>query len=330
MLIVLQINPGIINCAAEFAFLSCRLIDYNEHMTNIPALEFTNLTKRYPGKLALDRLSLTVQPGEIFGYLGPNGAGKSTTIRLLLDLIRPTSGSARILGMDTQRQSVTIKRYVGNLPAEVRLWDHLTGAQVLQYLCGLRPGGDWHYACALAERLNLDLSVHVRDYSTGNRRKLGLIQALVHRPALLILDEPTTGLDPLMQQTFYELMRELRSEGRTVFLSSHVLSEVESICDRVGILREGRLQAVERITELRRVRYRWVFLRTDLTPHPIDWGRLPGVDEVMPVTGGVRMRVTGSLDPIIKQAAQITVHDMRIEEPGLEDIFLTYYGDANG
>ena len=220
-------------------------------------LETINLTKHYPGKLALDHLNLAVQQGEIFGYLGPNGAGKSTTIRLLLDLIRPTEGQAQILGMDTRRHSVAIKRHVGNLPAEVRLWDHLTGVQVLRYLCGLRPGCDWDYACSLAERLQLDLSTLVSDYSTGNRRKLGLIQALMHRPALLILDEPTTGLDPLVQQTFYDLMREIRNEGRTVFLSSHVLSEVETICDRVGILRveredlharvarEGRAEAVD-------------------------------------------------------------------------------------
>lgn len=293
-------------------------------------IETTNLTKRYPGKLALDHLNLSVQKGEIFGYLGPNGAGKSTTIRLLLDLIRPTTGSARLLGMDTRRQSVAIKHHVGNLPGEALLWDHLTGEQVLRYLCRLRPGCDWHYANQLAERLHLDLSIRTRDYSTGNRRKLGLIQALMHRPALLILDEPTSGLDPLMQQTFYELMREIRSDGRTVFLSSHVLSEVEAICDRVGILRDGRLQAVERISDLTRVHYRWVTLYAD---HALDhavWSALPGVSEVALIAGGIRMRAAGSLDAIVKQAAQITVQDMRIEEPGLEDIFLTYYGDTNG
>ncbi|MAS36492.1 MAG: ABC transporter [Anaerolineaceae bacterium] len=293
-------------------------------------LETINLTKHYPGKLALDHLNLAVQQGEIFGYLGPNGAGKSTTIRLLLDLIRPTEGQAQILGMDTRRHSVAIKRHVGNLPAEVRLWDHLTGVQVLRYLCGLRPGCDWDYACSLAERLQLDLSTLVSDYSTGNRRKLGLIQALMHRPALLILDEPTTGLDPLVQQTFYDLMREIRNEGRTVFLSSHVLSEVETICDRVGILREGRLQAIERIANLKQVHYRWIMLRTTSPFNAADWTALPGVSDVKAVTGGIRMRVTGSLDPLFKQAAQITVQDIRIDEPGLEDIFLTYYGDQHG
>jgi ABC-2 type transport system ATP-binding protein len=292
-------------------------------------IETTELTKRYPGKLALDHLNLSVHKGEIFGYLGPNGAGKSTTIRLLLDLIRPTEGSARLLGMDTRRQSVAIKRHIGNLPSEAQLWDHLTGEQVLRYLCNLRPGCDWNYANQLAERLYLDLTIRTRDYSTGNRRKLGLIQALMHRPALLILDEPTSGLDPLMQQTFYELMREIRADGRTVFLSSHVLSEVEAICDRVGILREGRLQAVERITDLTRVHYRWVTLYSDRAFDRAEWSALPGVSDVSLVAGGIRMRAAGSLDAIVKQAAQITVQDMRIEEPGLEDIFLTYYGETH-
>src|SRR5690606_35577391 len=161
----------------------------------------------------------------------------------------------------------------------------------------------------------LDLTIRTRDYSTGNRRKLGLIQALMHRPALLILDEPTSGLDPLMQQTFYELMREIRADGRTVFLSSHVLSEVEAICDRVGILREGRLQAVERITDLTRVHYRWVTLYSAQAFDRAEWSALPGVSDVSLVAGGIRMRAAGSLDAIVKQAAQITVQDMRIEEP---------------
>lgn len=296
-------------------------------MTSAPALETTDLTKRYPGKLALDSLSLTVFRGEVFGYLGPNGAGKSTTIRLLLDLIRPTAGSARILGMDSRRESVNIKRFVGNLPGEVRLWDHLTGLQVIEYLCGLRPGSDRRYALELAERLSLDVTMRVREYSTGNKRKLGLIQALMHRPPLLILDEPTTGLDPLNQQIFHALMREVRDEGRTVFLSSHVLSEVDSICDRVGILRDGRLQAVERVDHLKQVQYRWLTLYTAEALAAADWSMIPGVSDVSLLPTGIRMRVAGSLDPVVKRAAQFAVRDMRIEEPSLEDIFLAYYGD---
>lgn len=295
-------------------------------MTSAPALETTDLTKRYPGKLALDRLNLTVFRGEIFGFLGPNGAGKSTTIRLLLDLIRPTAGSARVLGMDSRRESVKIKRFIGNLPGEVQLWEHLTGLQIIEYLCGLRPGCNWRYALELAERLSLDVSVHVRDYSTGNKRKLGLVQALMHRPPLLILDEPTTGLDPLNQQIFHELMCEVREEGRTVFLSSHVLSEVDSTCDRVGILRDGVLQDVERVDHLKQVQYRWVTLVTDEVLTAADWSMIPGVSQVSLLPTGIRMQVAGSLDPVIKQAAHLMVQDMRIEEPSLEDIFLAYYG----
>ncbi len=291
-------------------------------------LETINLTKQYPGKRALDHLNLTVYQGEIFGYLGPNGAGKSTTIRLLLDLIRPTAGRARVLGMDTRRESVKIKRYVGNLPAEVQLWDHLTGLQVLQYLCGLRPGCDLTYALQLAERLLLNLDQHVRDYSTGNKRKLGLVQSLMHRPPLLILDEPTTGLDPLVQQIFSDLMQEIRNEGRTVFLSSHVLSEVDSICDRVGILRDGKLEAVERINKLKQVQYRWVTLVTATAGNRADWEGLPGVSAVVAQDDGLRLRVSGSLDAVIKQAAHFTIDDLRVEEPSLEEIFLAYYGST--
>jgi len=292
-------------------------------------VETHNLSKRYPRKLALDNLSLSVHQGEIFGYLGPNGAGKSTTIRLLLDLIRPSAGSARILGLDVQRDSVEIKRYIGNLPAELRLWEQLTGVQVLHYLCGLRPGCDMNYAQELAERLDLNLRVRVGDYSTGNRRKLGLVQALMHRPALLILDEPTTGLDPLVQQTFYELMREIRDEGRSVFLSSHTLPEVDEICDRVGILRDGRLQAVEQIARLKLVQYRWLTLVTKAEPPLVDWEALPCFSHVSRVTQGMQMRVTGSMDPVIKMAAQHQIDDLRIQEPTLEEIFLTYYGTAD-
>lgn len=296
-------------------------------MSTEPILETTNLSKRYASKLALNALNLTVRRGEIFGYLGPNGAGKSTTIRLLLDLIRPTAGSARILGLDTGRDSVQIKRYVGNLPGEVRFWEHLTGLQVIQYVCGLRPGCDMAYALELAERFSLNLNGRMRDYSTGNKRKIGLIQALMHRPPLLILDEPTTGLDPLMQQIFNELMLEIRDEGRTVFLSSHVLSEVDSICDRVGILRHGTLQAVEKVSDIKRVQYRQITIYTDDSMNLVEWSALPGVTEVTFLTGGVQLCVTGPLDPVIKQAALLNVHDMHIEEPRLEDVFLAYYGN---
>ncbi len=295
-------------------------------------LEAMNLTKRYPGtrkqrgKLALDHLNLTVNQGEIFGFLGPNGAGKTTTIRLILDLIRPTDGRVSVMGMDAHRNSTTIKRQVGNLPSEARLWDHMTGGQVVRYLCGLRPGCDYTYALTLAERLNLNLNLHVRNYSTGNKRKLGIVQALMHRPQLLILDEPTMGLDPLVSHTFNELLLEARDEGRTVFLSSHQLTEVEQVCDRVGILRDGKLQAVERITDLKRVFYRWVTIYTHSPLDPAEWSGLEGVTNAMLQPNGIRLCVSGALDPVIKLAARYPVDNVSVEEPTLEDIFLAFYG----
>ncbi len=298
-------------------------------------LQTVNLTKRYPGsyrkpgRLALDNLNLSVHRGEIFGYLGPNGAGKTTTIRLLLDLIRATSGSASVLGLDAHADSVAIKRSVGNLPGELRLWDHMTGLDVLRYFSTLRPGCNFDYAITLSERLRLDLNIRVRSYSTGNKRKLGIIQALMHKPALLILDEPTMGLDPLMAATFNQLLIEARDEGRTVFLSSHVLSEVEHICDRVAVLRDGALQAVERISDLKHAMIRWITIYASAPLDAAEWDALPGVSDVTLLPNGIRLRATGTLDPVIKLAARYSIRDMHIQEPTLEDFFMAFYGKVS-
>ena len=285
------------------------------------------LTKHYGSLHALSDLDLEVHRGEIFGYLGPNGAGKTTTIRLLLDLIRPTSGHAHIFGMDVNRESVAVRARIGNLPGELALWNHMTGWELVDYLGGLRGGVDRRYVGELAERLDMDMTRRVKACSSGMKRKLGLIQALMHKPELLILDEPTNGLDPLVQQTFYTLMREVSREGRTVFMSSHNLPEVEHICDRVGILRSGRLEAVERIGDLKKVYFRWMTLRIDGETHPEAFEALDGVSEVSAHNGTLRFRISGELDPIIKLAAQHHVVDMAYEEPTLETIFLEYYGD---
>jgi len=306
-------------------------------MSTNAVLQIQDLTKRYPaasngeGKLALDRLNLTVYRGEIFGYLGPNGAGKTTTIRLLLDLIRPTSGSANILGLDAQKQSVNVKRFLGNLPSELTLWEHMTGTQIIHYLAGLRPGCDTRYAMQLAERLDLHLNQRVGSYSTGNRRKLGIVQALMHKPPFLILDEPTNGLDPLVRQTFNQMLEEVRDEGRTVFLSSHVLSEVEQICDRVGVLRDGVLQAVEGVHDLKQAYYRWVTIRTTETSvfNQAEWSALDGVEDVRITPGQVRLRVCGRMDAVVKLAARYPVDDLKVEEPSLEHFFMTFY-DSSG
>lgn len=289
-------------------------------------IQTTNLTKIYSGDIrALDNLSLSVRQGEIFGYLGPNGAGKTTTIRLLLDFIRPTSGSASLLGLDTRRDTIAIKQRVGYLPGELNLWDRQTARQIVHFIGSARGGYDANYVAALAKRLEFDLDKKVRSYSTGNKRKLGLILALMNKPDLLILDEPSSGLDPLMQHTFYQLMQEARAEGKTVFLSSHILSEVQTICDRVGILRSGKLEAVQRVDELTRADFRHVTLRLRDSIDPSLLASVPGVSSVSVNDRVVQLQISGDFDPLLRALSSNYVADIDIQEPTLEEIFLKYY-----
>lgn len=286
-----------------------------------------HLTKVYTGSTrALDSLSLDVQRGEIFGYLGPNGAGKTTTIRLLLDFIRPTSGSAKILGMDARGDSVAIKQRIGYLPGELNLWDKQTAQQIIQFVGAARGGYDQRYVRELAERLQFDLTKKVRSYSTGNKRKLGLILALMNKPDLLILDEPSTGLDPLMQQTFYQLMQDVRAEGRTVFLSSHILSEVQAICDRVAILRSGKLEAVQRVADLTHTDFRHVTLRFREPVGAEIVRGVPGVSGVSADGRTLHLQLMGDFDPLLRAINGQYVEDMEVVEPSLEEVFLKYYG----
>ena len=220
----------------------------------LAAIRTSSLTKDYGRGRGLFELDLQVAQQEVFGYLGPNGAGKTTTIRVLMGLIRPTAGSAYIFGLDCVRDAVDVKRKVGYLPGDVPQFGSLRGSEVVAYLGGMRGGVDRKVVRALCERFDLDLSRRFREYSSGNKQKLAIVLAFMHRPDLLILDEPTSGLDPLNQQEFYALLRETREAGATIFLSSHVLSEVEHVCDRVGILRAGRLVKVADLEELRRAR----------------------------------------------------------------------------
>jgi len=285
-----------------------------------------NLSKVYSGTTrALDNLNLDVQRGEIFGYLGPNGAGKTTTIRLLLDLIRPTAGTAALLGMDARRDSIAIKQRIGYLPAELNLWDKQTAQQIVQFVGQARGSYDANYVHTLAERLQFDLSKKVRSYSTGNKRKLGLIIALMNKPDLLILDEPSSGLDPLMQQTFYQLMQEARAEGRTVFLSSHILSEVQAICDRVAILRGGQLQAVQRVDELTHTDFRHVTLRFREPVAAAIIASVPGVSEVTSEGKALRFQLVGEVDPLLRAISPYYLEDIEIAEPTLEEVFLKFY-----
>ncbi|MBZ0287504.1 MAG: ABC transporter ATP-binding protein [Anaerolineae bacterium] len=299
---------------------------------NTPIIQIENLSKIYrTGRhevRALYNLSLEVQPGEIFGYLGPNGAGKTTTIRLLLDIIRPTSGSARVLGMDVHADSVPLHRHIGFLPGELNLWKNLTGLQVVQYIGQVRGGVDMAYVYTLTERLQLDLSLRIRSYSSGNRRKLGLVLALMNKPQLLILDEPTNGLDPLMQHIFNELMLETRGEGRTVFLSSHVLSEVQAICDRVAILRSGELQAVETVYDLTHNDFQWITLRLRDRMDLNTIAAVPGVSDLSQSADGrvIDLRLSGDFDPLLRALSSHYVEDIDTREPALEEIFLAFYG----
>ena len=289
-----------------------------------------NLTHRYGKLTAIQDVNLGVYEGEIFGFLGPNGAGKTTTIRTLLDFIRPSEGSASIFGLDSVRDSVAIRARIGYLPSELALLDNWTGIQYIRWLEDVRGATNGFVAEAerLAGLLDFDLGRSLKGLSTGMKRKMGLIVALAHKPELLILDEPSTGLDPLMQQVLHQIMREARAEGRTIFLSSHNLPEVEAICDRVGIIREGRLEAVETVADLTRVSFRWLTLAFDGAVPAERFRALPGVTDVDGDGSCLRMRVSGeaSIDAVIKLAAQHTVTDMDVEHPTLEEIFLTYYG----
>jgi ABC-2 type transport system ATP-binding protein len=292
------------------------------------AIRTEKLTKRYGRSRGIVTLDLEVEPGEIFGFLGPNGAGKTTTIRVLLDLIRPTAGRALVLGRDSRRDSLTIRSRSGYLPGELSLYPRLTGHETLRYLANLRGGVGWDYVRELSERLDCDLDRRVADLSSGNKRKVGLIQAFMHRPELLILDEPTSGLDPLVQHEFYHLVDEARDAGQTVFLSSHVLPEVQRVCDRVAFIREGELVALEEVSDLtgRAVREIEVLFAQPVSPTAFEG--IPGVTQVEINHDGaatLRLTATGSLDPAIKKLAEFELLSLTSHEPDLEDVFLTFY-----
>jgi ABC-2 type transport system ATP-binding protein len=284
------------------------------------------LTKMYGSHRGVLELDLEVGAAEIFGFLGPNGAGKTTTMRVLLDLIRPTSGRAEVFGIETTADPVAIHRRVGYLPGEFDLYDRLTGAATIEYFANLRGGVDPAYVAQLVERLGLDPSRRFREYSKGNKQKVGLILALQHKPELLILDEPTAGLDPLVQQTVFELLREATAEGRTVFLSSHVIAEVDKTCDRVAIIREGRLVQVDRIEAIRTLAFQHVELRFE-TPVAGDmFAALPQVSDLRVDGATATMRVAGPIGPVVRAAAAHDLVDVISHEPNLEDVFLAHYG----
>lgn len=295
-------------------------------MTGTSIVRTHGLTKHYGHTVALRDLDLEVQRGEVFGYLGPNGAGKTTTLRLLMGLLRPTRGAAEVDGLDTWRQSVEVRRRVGYLSGEPALYGKLTGAQHVDYLGHLRGSDSSAVARRFSERLDLDLGRPSRELSKGNRQKLALVLALMSMPDLLVLDEPTGGLDPLAQQEFYAIMRETTAEGRSVLLSSHVLSEVQRVADRVGVLREGRLIAVDRLDSLRERSLHHIRATFADAVDPAAFAVLPGVRDLHFDDHSLRCSAPETaLDAVIKEVGRHTVVDFECAEAELEETFLAYY-----
>ena len=288
----------------------------------------TDLTKFYGTHRGISGVSLDINECEVFGLLGPNGAGKTTCIRIFLDFIRPSSGSATVLGMDSRSDSVEIRRNVGYLPGDFITYEKLTAEELLQYFANLR-GGHLRKAKVLAERFDLDLSRKIGELSRGNRQKVGLIQAFMSDPRLLILDEPTTGLDPLLQQEFHTLVLEEAEAGKTLFVSSHVLPEVEVICDRVGIIREGSIVAVEEVATLRKQTVTKIEIEFGQAISKAEFEGVDGVSEVTIKDHHLSCNVTGNVDSLIKLAARYTVVNIQSGHPGLEEVFLTYYSQPD-
>jgi ABC-2 type transport system ATP-binding protein len=290
-----------------------------------PVIETESLTKRYGAVRGIEEITVSVAAGEVFGFLGPNGAGKTTMTRTLLDLQRPTSGAARIFGLDCRRDSLAIRGRLGNLPGDFTIDPRLSGHELLRYCAAVRGMPDLGFAPELAKRFDANLDRPAGELSRGNRQKIGLIQALFHRPELLVLDEPTSGLDPLMQEEFLAIVGEHQARGGTVFLSSHDLDEVERVCDRVAIIREGRLAAVEDVAQMRGRSYHRVTIEFADAVDTAELAGIPGVTDLQVDGPRVSFRARGGLDTIVKAAARHTVVDMEIVEPTLEEMFLTYY-----
>jgi ABC-2 type transport system ATP-binding protein len=291
-------------------------------------IQTEKLTKSYGSHRGIIDVDLHVDQGEVFGFLGPNGAGKTTTIRTMLDLIRPTSGRVLVFGIGSSADPVAIHRRVGYIPGEFALYDRLTGSQTLEYFANLRGGVDRTYQASLIERFDLDPSRRFKEYSKGNKQKVGVIIALQHRPELLLLDEPTSGLDPLVQQTFFATLRETVQSGATVFLSSHILSEVEKSADRVAIIRDGRIVKTDTVEGLRDLAHHQVELRF-AGPVPADeFAALPGVSDLVADDHVLRMRVAGAITPVVRAAARYELLDFVSREPSLEETFLAQYGQV--
>lgn len=289
-------------------------------------IEIKNLTKYYMGGkvIGVKNLDLEISQGEVFGYIGPNGAGKTTTIRLLLDLIRPNSGSAKIFGKPINCNIEEVHQEIGYLPGEIFLSEHLTGKELIDYYSQFKNKTDKKYLNNLIKRLDLEINKKNNQYSKGNRQKLAIILALMHKPKLLLLDEPTSGLDPLNQHEFYKILTEVKNFGTTIFLSTHILSEAEKICDRVGIIKSGHLIKIENVDDFRQKNIREVHIISSdkLTKENIN---LDLIKEFKKIDGGYHIITAGQIGPLIKALAKYNINDLTVSEPSLEEIFMKFY-----
>jgi ABC-2 type transport system ATP-binding protein len=292
-----------------------------------PVIEIHGLTKSYGKVHALHGIDLQVQRGEIFGFLGPNGAGKTTTIRCMLDMIRPDSGKVRLLGVDPQVDPVTVQAHTGYLPGEMQYYDNLTAERQLHFFNDMRGGrAKWDYVIQLADRLSLDLRQPIKNLSKGNKQKVGVIQALMHRPELLLLDEPTSGLDPLMQQEVLNLLRQANASGTTIFFSSHIMSEVENLAERVAIIRSGEIVEITNTSTLTHSNVNRITIRFK---RPTDFSELvalPGIELLSQVDQtNLTLQVTGDMEKLVQGLARLPILDLETARPSLEEVFLTYY-----
>jgi ABC-2 type transport system ATP-binding protein len=290
-------------------------------------IQTMNLTKSYGKSRGIKDVSITVNRGDIFGFLGPNGAGKSTTIRTLLDFIRPSAGSAAIFGMDCRKDSVAIRKHIGYIPGDFGLYGNMTGWKFLEYFGRIRGGYDASAAKAYAKKMDIKLDRRMKEYSRGMRQKVAIIQAFMNHPDLIIMDEPTNGLDPLVQQTFMDMLREEASHGTTIFMSSHVLSEVEKACNRVAIIKEGRIVAEEQVEALRQKSGKVLEVRFG-EPLTREIFYMPGISNVTRNNGSYRMNVTGNMEEILQAIAAYKIADINIHQMTLEDVFMHYYEEA--
>jgi ABC-2 type transport system ATP-binding protein len=298
-------------------------------MPEKPNIICQGLTKFYGATRGIEGLDLEVSHGEIFGFLGPNGAGKTTTIRLLMGMIRATSGKATVAGLDSWNDAPRVKLHVGHIPGDVSLYDNLHVHDLLDYIDVYRPEPD-PLRGELIERLDLDTEKKVKALSRGNRQKVAIVLAMMHDPEILILDEPTLGLDPLMQQEFYTILGEFKERGHTIFLSSHILTEIERACDRVGIVKQGRLVDVRSIEEMRQNKIRHMDVIFSAPVDPGEFERLPNVLAVKQLDSTMRITIKGDVDLLVKQLAVHQVADLTFTQPSLEDFFLSFYGPSGG